>query len=271
MKAVFLFFIAIFIFIGVLVSLSLNSPKLDASTEEKMQASLEKMKNSLDDDEREKVADALQVLIFSSLDFNDLLSGKADPKSMTTNALKEHNGKNARQLIEAAELVKVERKNEQRKQAIEEIKDIEQKLRSLADARITLSKVEVIKSKFYIKKGIYSSDYPVIEITIKNSTDKPISRIYFDGTVASPGRSVPWVKDDFNYDIKGGLEPNETANWSLSPNRFSDWGSTNIPKDAILTVKVVKIDDAEGKEIASLDEDNKDTLERLKKLKEFVK
>jgi len=63
---------------------------------------------------------------------------------------------------------------------------------------------------------------------------------------------VPWVEDDFNYQIPGGLEPGEEARWKLSPNMFSDWGKVDAPPEAVLTVTVLRLDGADGEEMLSI-------------------
>jgi hypothetical protein len=88
---------------------------------------------------------------------------------------------------------------------------------------------------------------PRIELRVKNNTGKAISHAYFAGTLSSPGREVPWLKEDFNYAIAGGLEPGEETTWQLSPNSFSPWGVVDAPKDAGLQVTVTRLDGADGK------------------------
>ena len=114
------------------------------------------------------------------------------------------------------------------------------------DAEMT--KFRIIKSRFYLQKGTLSDD-PIIELSVKNETDHPISRAYFEGTLLTPGRSVPWVKDEFNYEIAGGLEPGESANWRLLPNRFGEWGRAPNRSDMVLTVKVRRLDGPNGEKL----------------------
>lgn len=107
---------------------------------------------------------------------------------------------------------------------------------------------------------------PIIELTVYNGTNQAISRAYFTGTLSSPNRSVPWLKDDFNYPIPGGLEPGEEVTWSLAPNMFSDWGTVNAAKDAILLVEVRRLDDAMGEQLYSLNVFGDQEAERLNEL-----
>jgi hypothetical protein len=55
-------------------------------------------------------------------------------------------------------------------------------------------------------------DQPMISMRVTNNTDKALSRIYYHGTVITPGRTIPWIDDDFNNEIRGGLEPGESKN-----------------------------------------------------------
>src|SRR5690554_4721346 len=116
---------------------------------------------------------------------------------------------------------------------------------------------------------------PIIELSVVNGTDKAVSRVFFEGVVASPGRSVPWVEDTFNYSIPGGIEPGESADWALAPNMFSAW-ATEVPADAILTLKAYKLEgpgyELPEKSFSDNDKERLDTLKsRYPEYKEFVR
>lgn len=125
----------------------------------------------------------------------------------------------------------------------------------------------MVKSRFYKHKSGYGRGQPVIELTVKNNTSIAVSRAYFEGTIASPGRSVPWLVKDFNYEIAGGLEPGEEVTWSLSPNMFSDWGTIETSKDAIFTVTVEQLDGSDGESMYSTRAFSEYDQERLQQLK----
>ena len=90
---------------------------------------------------------------------------------------------------------------------------------------------------------------PVVSFTIQNKGNIPLKRIFLEGNLQTPGRAVPWIKDSFSYEIRGGLEPNETQSLNLAPNMFSDWGK--VPQDAVagavLTLTLTAFEDASGK------------------------
>ncbi len=76
---------------------------------------------------------------------------------------------------------------------------------------------------------------------------------------------MPWLEETFNYPISGGLEPGESATWSLAPNMFSEWGSLEERDDAVFTVEVTRLDGADGEALyeVEFDEDDEKKLEQL--------
>jgi len=130
-----------------------------------------------------------------------------------------------------------------------------------------LKKFQVVHSQFIMSEQVFSGKQPIIVLTVKNGTEQAVSRAYFEGTLASPGRSAPWHKGRFNYRISGGLQPGEEATWRLGPSMFSGWGNGDAQADAALTVTVERIDGADNKSIYSIREFTERDHERLDELK----
>lgn len=257
--------------IAFVVSVSLllsacGDPRIDGSSEEAYKASIEKVRGALDDKEKEEFDSALKQVAFSKLDLKAIFSGSATPDSIGKDVLTSLNGKTANDVIADAKKIQEEREAKEREQALGEIKELEQKRAASASAADQLKKFEVIRSRFSQKSNGYFGKQPVIDLTVKNGTSSAISRAYFEGTLASPGRAVPWHKDEFNYEISGGLEPGESAKWSLAPNMFSDWGKVDAPADAVFTVVVTQLDGADGKPVYSSREYSAQDAERLAEL-----
>ncbi|MBS3895412.1 hypothetical protein [Silanimonas sp.] len=125
----------------------------------------------------------------------------------------------------------------------------------------------MLRSRFYMDEREFMGKRPIIELSVKNGTSSPVSRAYFEGTIASPDRSVPWHQDTFNYSIPVGLEPGEDATLNLAPNMFSDWGKVNAPADAIFTVTVEKLDGPDGETLYSVHDFGEREIGRLAELK----
>ena len=166
-----------------------------------------------------------------------------------------------------------ERRLARARKDLEEVKDkirgLEEKKLRAEKAKEKLAKFKVSESVFFRKESGYGGRKPRIRLTVENNTSHPVSRVYFEGTLQSPGRSVAWLKESFNYIIPGGLEPGETATWELAPNEFGAWGQVKPAADAALSVKVVDVDSADGESLISDEEKfSDDELNRLIELKE---
>lgn len=244
-------------------------PRIDTSSDEAMKRSIAAVRESLPESERAKFDESLKIVALSQIDFSTMIATGSSGVNLTETKVKEVlAGKTADEIIATADRIITERQQKERAQALAEIKELEEKQAKAQKAKIELAKFQVIRSRFFKVRQMFLGDQPVIELSVKNGTAHPVSRAYFVGTLASPGRAVPWLKEEFNHQISGGLEPGETANWRLSPNMFlGGWSQVEAPKDAILTVKVVELEGVDGKPLFSSREFTADDAERLTELK----
>ena len=246
-----------------------GEPKLDGSSDEAMKASIQKITEQLSPEKRTKFQEALTLVVFQGLDFKAVMKGDVTAEDIAGNAMASLSGKTADELITQAEAIKAAREAREKEQALAEIRELEAKRSSAEQAKGELAKFTVTRSRFFLRDQEYSfGKEPVIQLSVHNGTEKPVSRAYFKGTIASPGRSVPWLVEDFNYQIRGGLEPGESADWSLAPNMFSEWGKVDAPEDALFTVDVVRIDGADNKVLYDSQGLSEHEIARLKMLKE---
>lgn len=245
--------------------------RVDTSSDETMKHSVAQVRESLPLIQREDFDAALKTLIASHLDmkqmFTNAMAGDTTLQGTTANLadkLKgEISGKTGPQIIAYAGDIRRERDARAKAQAFEEIKELKAKKVMSDKAKEELANFVVLRSRFYKQAQRYGNDKPIIELSVKNNTARPISRAYFEGTIASPNRAVPWLRETFNYKISGGLEPGEEAEWTLAPNQFSDWGKVEAPADAILTVTVTGLDGADEKTLFSSNDFSKRDAERL--------
>jgi len=246
----------------------MSEPKVDATTDESMKASIAKVREAMPESNRAKFDEAIQLMAFSQISLQSLFAEGAAGAGNLKGKMKDAvNGKTGAQIIAEANQIKIEREQKQKEQAIQEIKELEDKKQNSSKAREELKKFEVTRSRFYKEKRKYLGEQAIIEISVKNGTSHPVSRAYFNGVLASPNRSIPWHEDSFNYSISGGLEPGEKATWSLAPNMFSGWGKAETHDGAVFTVTVDRIDGADGKAIFSVKEFGEKEEKRLAELK----
>lgn len=108
-----------------------------------------------------------------------------------------------------------------------------------------------------------------IYLKVQNATQYSVRRAYFHATLRTPGREIPWVDTDFNYEVPGGLAPGETAEWHLQPNLFdSDWEHARHAENAVLSVEVLNLDGPDGEYLYPEWSDKDERMfQRLRKLK----
>lgn len=256
------------LFLGVIaILLSSCAKKIDGSSEEAMKSSIEKIKNSLDDEKKGKFEESMRLIMFNGLDFGKLIQEGGAEETVSDMKTK-LDGKTADEVIAEGAKIQAEIERKKKEQAKDEIGELYQKMMQAENDKKMLAKFQVKRPRFYKrKKGTYYvTEEPIIELTVMNGTDKAVSKAYFTGTLASPNRSIPWLKDDFNYEISGGLEPGEEVTWYLAPNMFSDWGEVDAPKNAVLIVDVKQLDGPNGEEMYSVNNFGEDEQERLQEL-----
>lgn len=255
-----------------------GAPRVDASSDSAFKDSLTRVRESLDSEKQEKFDESLKEVAFS-----DFSLAKAD--SLAEDLKQKLDGKTGDEIISAGDAAIAKRKEREREQALQEIKELQSEIEEVnkereeaKKAREGLAKFAVTRSRFYFQEQRYlSRPLPVIALTMKNSTKKAVSRAYFEGVLASPGRSVPWLKDSFSYEIPGGIEPGEELSVDLQPNMYGDWAKApQDRKDMVLTVTATRIDGADGEAIfdtaSSEDYDKKieELNERLQALEKVV-
>lgn len=167
------------------------------------------------------------------------------------------------QAVNEVEQLRARLAAEEREHAVEEIEQLREKL--AAEKQDMLARFVVQRCRFRrTDTGFIGGN--VIELSVHNGTDRAVSRAYFHAVLLTPGREMPWVDEDFNYQIAGGLEPGESATWSLGPNMFGAW--RNAPSDRgdlILIVRPVGLDGADGSSLTG-DRFTERDAERLRAL-----
>ena len=263
-----IFAIAVLCLIMVALS-ACAEPTVDASTTETLKTSVDKMREALSPDQRPQFDEAIQVLTYSQIDVKSIMNDGDSAVAKFEGRVKATlNGKTAEQIMADASAMIAERQRREKEQALQEIAELEKRKQDSVAAREQLKAFEVSRTRFYKREQEYGQPQPIIEMTVKNNTGHPVARAFFEGTLASPGRSVPWLQKAFNYPISGGIEPGEEATWALAPNQFSEWGTVQVPDDAILTVTVERLDGADGQSLftkSKFTDDDQTRLDLLKK------
>ena len=152
---------------------------------------------------------------------------------------------------------------------------VDAETRVQAEQQAMLDSIVLKNPGFEIRSGSYK-DEPIISFLLENKGSVALKTIYLEGTLQTPGRSVPWVKDSFNHEIRGGVEPGETRNFQLAPNMFSEWGkvSREVVDGAKLTLKLTAFENPAGERIgqdSSRDRTRKEAEDRFRSLEQKVR
>jgi hypothetical protein len=142
-----------------------------------------------------------------------------------------------------------------------EISEIEARLPKVGNV---LEAVEVTSPRYYWQRSGYA-EQPVIEFTVRNGGKLPISRVYFSSVLTTPGRSIPWVKQEFVQSFKGGLEPRERQQITLQP-RDGAWRDPQLKylPGAELKVVVTNFEDASEEKLIAVDSDSLDLKRKVR-------
>ena len=264
-----LFFVLIFILISSNTFALFDPPKIDTTTEESFKRTFSKVQESLPEEQQLKFLRATQLLMLKNLDLKSMLKQlSASNEEFTQNQMmKNLDGKTGLEIIAAGKIIEEQQQAEKKINALKEIEVLEAKKKAAHDAKMELIKFKVLSSKFYKVEQDYGRLKPVIKLTVFNGTQIPISRAYFSATLKSKNRAVPWLKEDFNYQISGGIEPGETLTWSLAPNSYGKWGTVEAPLDADLILEVIQLDDPQGEPIYSTNQFTQKDKQKLDQLK----
>ena len=247
---------------------------LDCSSDSAFEASLEAINANLDSSIHEELAEAILYLALE--DVNNLFVGlemMGNRSAIRSNLEGIASGLTGREIIELSD-------SKQRAKDISSLKsNIRGDKRKIGELESTIISLKaqldsmklnenglklftISNSKFFWETEGYLPQ-PKIEFTFTNGSKISLSRIYCDGVLHTPSRTIPWVKDSFNFEISGGIEPDETLTWIISPNSYGDWG--NAPKnrdDMELSLIVFKVDGPSGKTLYSIS-DSERYLKRI--------
>lgn len=259
--------------------------RISGDTDEEVRSSIDAMKKDMTTEEGAAFESALTKVVLSELDLGEMftksLAGEdLNVEAAGASAMAAVSGMSAEDVMAEAERLQKTRSKKQQIQIKAEIGELNAEIAELREeeqeARAfekELEKLEISGTKLYWRKSDWSTSL-VMELTVENKLDVAISAGTFEGTLITPGRSVPWLVDTFSYSIAGGLEPGEKQSWKLGPNQYGDWGNTPKDRDdTVFTVRAKNVKGPDGKDLFDISfspEKLDRKLERLKTKKELL-
>ncbi|MCH4813955.1 hypothetical protein MLE19_21790 [Halomonas neptunia] len=232
--------------------------------------SVEEVRNSLPSYKRDDFDQALIIIATAStFDGLDILNPhRMNAAEIAESANAQMNGLTGDQVIHRADQILRERRSREREQAIRTLKRLEEKQANADNDQQQMARFSIDQARYYMGQSPYGAPEPVIDIKVTNGTDQVVSELLLRGVVTSPDRSVPWVDESFYYVVAGGIEPGETLEWSLAPNRFGPWGDTQIPSNAALTVTLEGLRGADEQPLWASPDLSESEVTRLERLRE---
>ncbi len=254
--------------LSALVLVGCSDPKVDTSSMPAAVVSIEKVRESLPTYKRDEFDTALKIIAMSSFNGIDLFN----PQRMNAAEIAESanaymHGLTGDEIIERADKMLRQRRAREREQALRTLNRLEAKQDSAQRAQEHLAQISIDNARYYISTSPYGALEPVIELTVTNGSDRAVAELMLHSVLKSPNREVAWVDETFYYVISGGLAPGESATWSLAPNRFGPWGNDQIPRNAVLTLTLLGVNNSEGEPLWDAPALTDNEAERLEELR----
>lgn len=254
--------------LGAALLLAGCSPKINTDNPKDYASSIAKITAEMSDDEKADFREAMLAILFDgSRTSSGALEGTDLSAPLFMAAGDRIKGKTAPQIIKLGLETKIAALDGDIKQVVA---DVQRMQKQIDQHKAVFDNIHLDNARYFI-----TNDYiikPALAFKVTNNSKIPIARIFVHGLLTSPGRTIPWVSDNFNYEFSGGLEPGESQHLDLAPNMFGAWkvdDRYSRRDDLKLELTLVNVEDASGKRL--LDGDPGDTKKKQEELKELEK
>lgn len=235
--------------------------KLNLKSLEEAEQSIAEIKENLSQADKELFQQALMEILMENNAMGKIFIGQSVEEILI--GLKDkYNGLTAKEIIEIGLEIKEIKRLELLEDRRLELDEINKKIDYYNYSKAFIDSIEILEPKTRTKRVEFWGNMNVLSFKVKNNTSRTIVRI--SGHVASVRKesNVPFLEDEFNYTIPGGIMPGETRKLELIPQIGHKFYNATIPQESIFQVTLNKIEDIGRKEIASLKQVSKDDLEK---------
>jgi hypothetical protein len=96
-------------------------------------------------------------------------------------------------------------------------------------------------------------EWPVIEMRVFNGTDHKVDLVHFRAALLSPDDEDPWLVEEFDHVVLGGMEPGGSDVWRIEP-RQRDWIRLIDPHpDLMFSIEPLRLEALGGNVLAATD------------------
>lgn len=220
------------------------APVLDADNEQAWARSVQAVRGDLAESQRSEFNDALSA--FEPAPASGTTVGTRPPGSTP---IIELDGLDAAQVIARAKERRSGQEAQQREQALAEIAALEARLAGVLEGQAGRVEGVQIRETRFSKEPSAKPDTlePFLWLTLQNDSNLTIAKVTAVGTLSSPGRDQPWLEQEFDFDLFGGVPPGGRRETILRPGAYSKWGQVQVADDAQLQLRIVAVHTAEGR------------------------
>jgi len=195
--------------------------RVNTSSPEAYAKSMEAMTRDMPADKQAELKDALIAITFDTPEPETGIWSKAEPTAPVFMGAKDKiQGLTADQIIKLGYQTRIKLLDQKIAADAASAQRYQAARAKVADV---FQGVKIDNAQYHVDKGALDIDRPQIMLHVTNGSKRPIKSISVRGVLTSPGRAVPWISSDFNYEFPGGLEPGESQSLTLEPNMFGDW------------------------------------------------
>lgn len=235
--------------------------RVNTSNPQAFQKSIDAMMEGMTTEEKTRFAHSLQAIAFDTAEVGEgtMMGGYAPTGLVLMAAAEKIKGKTADQIVRLGYETRIARLDATIAEGLQTVQAAQaERLRHKA----TFDAIRIEGGRFYVNRQYIVE--PVIEFRITNGSNIALRRGFFQGTLISEGRTIPWVDEQFNHEFSGGLEPGESRLLTLSPNMFGEWGQGDHinRRDLNIKVTVVNVEDSDGQKLLTGQPEDPAALQR---------
>lgn len=210
-------------------------PTLDSSSFRKLETSVTKLREPMDQEYRARFDEALTFFVGAPA-LIDETNAEARPEhpELILALYSPLKGMTADSIIAEAR----RRRLEQVKTAVDEL---EQGRIDSEEARLKLEDFHLQASRVF-KRNKGFLEWPIIEFRAENDTEEVVWLIHFRAALLRPGSEEPWLVEDFDQLVLEGLAPGERDLWRIEPEQ-QEWVTLIDPHpDFEFTLEVMRLE-----------------------------
>jgi hypothetical protein len=122
--------------------------------------------------------------------------------------------------------------------------------KTLEDERAAFLATQDSLSRFQVESAKLTQTQlkTTVQLTVRNGTGHSISRVLFTARALGDANEAPWLDEELDYHIAGGLAPGARATWRIQPPNTigGKWNRVKVPSTARFVLQPTQLYTADG-------------------------